>query len=319
MRFLKNRKFHILLFIMICSVDYVVAQTDTLDLNFGAIVFMDSVTVTASRDGFNKNDFIDIIQKDSSLLRAFRNYRFVSFNSNCHMEFFRSTGKGIAQFDQKAYQKIEGNCRQTIIQEEQTAGKIYKSNGDFKYLTLTMYDRLFQNRKRKCDDPNRPIMVEIDPKNIYQYQVNELKKLIFAPGSKSDLPLLGNMTEIFSKEMSPYYHYQVEHASFENEPCYVFTASIHPSFINENDKTIIKYLRTYFKKENFQVIAREYHIQQSQLFYQFDVSMKIKVDKIDEKYLPTEINYKGFWKVPFKKEERCKFKLEFSDYLIPEN
>ncbi len=319
MYFLKNRTFYILLLIIICSIENTAAQTDTLDLNFGAIVFMDSVTVSASRDGFTKNDFIDIIQRDSSLLRAFRNYRFVSFNSVCQMEFFKSNGKSIAQFDQKAYQKVEGNCRQTLIQEELTKGKIYKSNGTYKYLTLSMYDRLFQNKKRKCDDPSRPIMVEINPKNIYQYQVNELKKLIFAPGSKSDLPFLGNMTEIFSEEMSPYYQYQVAHTRFENEPCYVFTASIHPNFINENDKTIIKYLRTYFKKENFQVIAREYHIQQSQLLYQFDVSMKIKVDKLEEKYIPTEINYKGFWKVPFKKEERCKFTLSFSDYLIQEN
>ena len=51
-------------FIMICGIENAAAQTDTLDLNFGAIVFMDSVTITASRDGFNKNDFIDIIQKE---------------------------------------------------------------------------------------------------------------------------------------------------------------------------------------------------------------------------------------------------------------
>ena len=297
----------------------VTAQIDTIDTDFGAIVFMDSVTITASQEGFTKDDFISIIQKDSSLLRAFRNYRFTSFNSLCEMEFSKSNGKIIATFMQAAHQDVDKNCRQTFIDDEITKGKIYKSNGTHRYVTLSMYERLFQNKKRRCDDPKKPILVNIDPKNIYQYQLNELKKLIFAPGSKSDLPFLGNMTEIFSEEMSSCYHYQVEHTTFENKPCYVFTASVHPDFINEPDITIIKYVRTYFRKENFQVIAREYHIQQSRLLYQFDVSMKIKVDKIQDKYIPNEINYKGYWKVPFKKEERCKFKVQFSDYLIQEN
>jgi hypothetical protein len=71
-------------------------------------------------------------------------------------------------------------------------------------------------------------------------------------------------------------------------------------------------LETYFEKKTFQVIARNYYLKYDGLF-DFDVRMKVELNKPTDQYLPLSIDYKGQWKIPAKRREKVHFQIDF-DY-----
>ena len=53
------------------------AQEDSLpDFDFSRFIYLDSVVITASRSGFDTNEFIDMVRADSSFYEAFERLRF---------------------------------------------------------------------------------------------------------------------------------------------------------------------------------------------------------------------------------------------------
>ncbi len=133
--------------------------------------------------------------------------------------------------------------------------------------------------------------------------------MIFQPGRKVEVPLIGKKTAIFDEDMLKYYDFSITSKIYQNKwDCYVFKAAAKPKY--RSGKTVIKYIETYFDKNNFQVVGRNYHLKYDGLF-DFDVKMKIELSKVKEKYVPTFIQYNGQWKIPTKRREVAKFTIHF--------
>ena len=147
--------------------------------------------------------------------------------------------------------------------------------------------------------------------------VRELKKLIFQPGSKAEIPIIGNRTEIFDPKLMPYYDFTITSRDYKNgQSCYVFTATVKEEYQKrKQDKTIIKFLETYFEKGTLQVIARNYQLTYKGPLIDFDVKMKIELRRLSEGYTPAYIQYEGAWDVPGKKPEICRFTARFFDFV----
>jgi hypothetical protein len=148
--------------------------------------------------------------------------------------------------------------------------------------------------------------------------VGELKKLIFAPGTRSDVPFIGDKTEIFSEDMRDRYNFFIKSAHYADSiDAYVFEARLKADYLEpKNNKTVIKELITYFAKEDFQVLARSYRLAHYKTFYSFDIEMEIALSKIAGQYFPVKINYVGFWNVPTKKRESSLFTITFSKFKV---
>ena len=275
--------------------------------SISSVVFLDSFVVTATRQGFEVDDFIELVQEDESFYQAFRNLRFLSYDSDNEITVFDEKKQQIASYEAKTRQTAQNSCRTMETLDENIEGKYYKRKRKPRYYTSRMYERLFFTEGKVCEGN------ETEKGGMIEDRIDQLKRLIFQPGERVNVPLIGNRTAIFSPEMQPYYDYAISSKAYQGETdCYVFSAKAKPNF--KESKTVIKYLETYFDKETFQVVARKYRLKYFSAAFDFDVTMDIQLRKLGKKYVPKRLYYKGFWDIPTQKPERVEFRTRFHDF-----
>lgn len=304
-------------FLPLCLVFSSISAQD--EEGIAAIVFLDSFVVTAQKSGFDVDDFITLVQEDQSFYQAFRNLRFVSYQADNNLRFFTSESVMQAFYQSKTMQHSDGKCRSMKTLSEFVGGNYYEEGPSHRYYTARLFEKVFFTKGKVCDNPaDTTIQTDNDLKGIDKHY-QSLKRLIFQPGEKVDVPFIGKKMAVFSADRMQYYDYAIRSEKYkERIDCYVFSLDVKPEFKERKEKkTVIKQMRTYFEKSNFQVIARVYQLAYDGLFFSFDVNMEIDLDFVEGKYLPLRINYDGWWNVPFKKKEIGRFEVIFSDYQIP--
>jgi len=290
------------------------AQIDSIPEsdNIAAFIYLDSFVVSASKKGFDVEDFVEMVQEDESFYEAFRNIRFLSYLSDNEIIMFDKSQKQKALYSNSIQQNSINQCRTMKILQEDISGDFFKRKKKHRYYTGKLHDRLFHTHERTCEDKNVD-MNSIEPSSKMEEYIMELKKLIFSPGTATDVPFIGNKTAIFDKKMIPFYDYAIKSEKYQDQiDCYVFSVNVKPN--ERTGKTVIKHLETYFDKNTFQVVARNYRLAYSTLVYDFDVTMNIKLKKWGESYVPEFIQYDGNWDIPGRKPEISKFKISFEDY-----
>ena len=171
-----------------------------------------------------------------------------------------------------------------------------------------MHEQVFLTNGKVCGNKDYASITRNNLSGIDKH-INELKKLIFQPGKAVEVPFIGGKTAIFEEKMIKYYNFYISSKMVgDSIDCFVFQAVVKPNI--STNKTIIKYLETYFAKADFQVIARNYHLKYNSLF-DFDVKMKVDLIQFDEKYLPARVSYQGNWKIPTQRRERVQFLIDF--------
>lgn len=296
-------------FLVFLSFSVVVSGQDTqVSKDIAAIVFLDSFVVTASQQGFIVEDFIDIIQQDETFFQAFHNLRLQEHRANNSFQFFDRKRRQKASCTNQIYQKVVENCRTMEVVSEEVDGDFFnkKKGRSHNYYTAKMHESVFFTEGQICEQDRRPTISNEQLSGI-QKHINELKKLIFQPGREVEVPLIGGKTAIFKKNMLPYYHFYIQQDTLTySDPCYTFTVAAKPN--KQPSKTIIKYLKTWFDKETFQVMGRHYHLQYSGIVG-FDVKMRAEIQQVAGNYLPVTIKYDGTWKVPLQKRETGTFQV----------
>jgi len=303
----------ILIIFLSLSLNITTTAQEPEDFDIYTVIYLDSLTVTAKRKGFDAKDFINLVQEDESFYSAFRNLRTKTYHFDSNIKMKNKKGIQKAAYESQMIQVSDGDCRTMEIEMEKADGNFYKRKKKYRYYTMKMLDRLFYTHERFCESSQKD-QKEKDSK-MDQY-VSELKQLIFNPGDKINVPFIGNKTEIFSKKMAPYYDYAITSQQYvDGRDCYVFSVRVKPKYQKEKEgKTVIKFLETYFDKKNFQVIARNYQLTYSNLAFSFDVTMNVQLTRLGQKYFPTLVKYNGRWDVPGKKPEIGTFTIKLYDF-----
>lgn len=288
------------------------AQVDSSYSDFGGVVYLDSFVVTASKKGFNAEDFIRLVREDESFYQAFQNLRKHSYQSKNDIHFFDKKGNKKSWYTSKSIQNSDGDCRTMKFFEESHGGKYYKRKRKYRYYTSKLYDKLFFTKKKICRSTEK----KQNKKKGISKHIAELKKLIFKPGEEVDVPLIGKKMAIFNQKMIKYYDYSIQSKTYDDgQDCYVFTAKVKSAYEKrKQDKTVIKFLETYFNKSDFQVVARKYRLFYNGALFDFDVTMEIKLATVNNQYIPEYISYDGNWDVPTKKREIGQFKILFTEF-----
>ena len=281
-----------------------------------AAVQLDSVVITATRQGFDVEDFIRLVQRDQSLYRAFKNLRFISHTFTTDMAFVDRKDAIQGTYTSENVQSVEGNCRTMQIVSERVAGNFYRGRKQkLRYYTAELYDRVFVTHGRVCateiDTLRNDLPEDADKTDGH---ITELKKLIFTPGRQSNVPLIGKKTEVFSERMLPYYNFEINSDTYEGVPVYVFVARVRDAYVDKGGKTVFRELITYFAKQDFQVVARRYHLAHRNALYAFDVRMRIDLTRVAGEYYPTLVRYDGTWNVPGKRRETGTFEVRLRDF-----
>jgi len=199
------------------------------------------------------------------------------------------------------------------VLSEDIQGEFFKK-GKYRHYTTRLYDRVFITHGVNCSSSNAS--TEHTPADTeMEQQISMLKKMIFSPGVEADMPLVGEKMAIFSDKMSKYYDYTLKTVEYKEQECYLFSVVVKPEYQQKKKKkTIIKYLNTYFSKEDLQVLSRNYNVKYKNQLYSFDVKIDIQLDKENELYVPVMIDYDGFWDLAFRKPEIAKFKVSLYDF-----
>lgn len=272
--------------------------------------------IVESEPDLNREDFITRVVTDSSFYQAYINLRFYPHQYTSRLTVFNKGEKEQGKMYREATLHRYDRMAWATIDKEETNGKLYKRNGDHRYLTAEMFDDVFFPRERYYPTTKIQSMEqeESDASTIEKYK-SQLKKMLFNPGQEiNSVPFIGDKVAIFSDEMIQYYNFHIYHTEYEGRDCYVFDVTEKEG--NKNNETVIKSMITYFDKETMNVVMREYLLQNDVFLFNFDINIKVMNQIISGIPVPKRMEYDGFWNVLFKKPEIIQFEIDFRNYGI---
>ncbi len=283
----------------------------TPDSSIGGIsIEMDEVVVSAIRDGWDVNAFIQRIKTDTTFYKAFRSLRLTNHTATNDIRIQDKKNNTTAALYSVTEQEYDGQCRSMKVIEEKTTGKFYKRNGSYRHFTAALYAHLFFAEGKICGETD--IIAgssEAPARNKLERSKGQLKQLIFSPGSKiSGIPFMSDKASLFEPETAKMYDFRLTAVSYAGERCYLFQAIPKPQY--EKD-VVFKDLSTWFRATDYSIMARDYTLSYSTIVYDFDVRMKVRLEPVDNKLLPVRIEYDGNWDIATQPRERAKFITTF--------
>ncbi|MBL0341730.1 MAG: hypothetical protein IPP71_12785 [Bacteroidetes bacterium] len=217
--------------------------------------------------------------------------------------------KVIATRFRNGEQHINLNKRWMQLSEDKFTGKFYDRKNKPDTYTIEMFDDIFYYKDTMpVVGPSASLASGTQSNN--PGNIEKLQTLIFSPGSEiKGIPVVGKRFAIFDDDMVPYYDYSITAAIFKDSiSCYVFSCHEKP---NAGDYPVLKSLSTWFDRKTFNIVYREYRYQYSSMIFDFDVSIKVIMDYVNEKLIPKQISYSGFWDLPLRKQENVDFTIDF--------
>ncbi len=277
-----------------------------------ALVLLDSITIKPEDPILNIDSFVQLVLSDESFYDAFKNLRFYGHQFDQKIEFKDKRNKVLNYYKGIHIQQMNDSCRHMNVISKEHSKNYYRRKNQYRYLTSKIIDRVFYTKDTIC--VNQTIESISPPDSKFEENIEKLKILVFKPGHDVKVPLLGTKLSIFSKEMRKYYNYSVSQIPYNGNFSYIFDVELKPEFTNNNTKTVIRQMSTYFDANNFRILAREYQLEYRTGFYSFDIDIDVNLTKWNETYLPESVRYSGFWKLIGRKAERCDFIFKFSNF-----
>jgi hypothetical protein len=280
------------------------------------IIFLDDVVISVENNGFTVEDFVGYVKKDTTFYMGFKHLRYYSHNYESELNLFDKKGKVIGTLKKEGVHYSNGEKawieNDTILDE----GKIFKRNGEYRYYTPEAFDEVFF--PKDTIDVSLKITKEKNGKD--SQNMRDAKTIGFSIGTDGVEQSKGGVSKklaIFDIDMQQYYNYTISDTTYNDRECYVFAVKVKED-LKEKDKgkALIRKIVSYFDKENFNVIYREYKFVYDHWLIDLDMDVVVHMDYVNGEHIPTDIHYKGFWDVMFFKPERAEFKLKNTNYLV---
>jgi len=298
------------LFIPFLFLSFYARANDTL---FYPKVHLKEVVIHSLPENFSTNDFIDIIQKDTTFYKAFKSMHLSTYNGIHDIRIFhKNKEQTIAHYQSETKQIYRNSCRFMHILEEKVEGDFYNKKGDYNYFTAKLYDELFFTKDTVCGENNivkGSLEKELRGKNRIEKSKLQLKQLLFNPGvAIPGLPGISNKLGIFEEKMADKYDFVIDLVEKQGELCYEFSAIPKDK---ERNNTVIKYWKTWLRKSDFTILSRDLHLAYKAGIYDFNVKMYVELEEKMGKLVPILINYDGNWHLATQKRERVQFSGKF--------
>lgn len=278
----------------------------------GMHFLMDEVVVKSAKNGWDVDGFIRRMKEDTTFYKAFLGLRVVAYTSDNEISFLDEKSKTIAQLENRTEQTMRGNCRTVKVSNEKILGDYYDKKKNPRYYTAELFQNLFfRARTSECGGTDN-INASTPVKGQLEKHKEQLKQLVFNPGSKVEgIPFVGKKASVFEdKGVRQRYDFRLKFVQYNGEECYFFQAIPKEEY---KDEVVYNQLDTWFRVADYAIVARDYALSYHTMLYDFDVVMKVRLEKLGARLLPSSIDYRGNWHVFTKKRERSKFNILF-DY-----
>ncbi len=304
-----------LFFLLFLTTFRVSAQSeDSLDAE--RLAKMVSLSEVVIRTDMNIPKFIDLVKKDTSFYKAFRNLHVLGYSAWNDIRIRDKKGAVKASLQSKTIQHRRGNCRTMDVLEEHTSGDFYEDDSSYHYYTAELYAGLFFTKGQICGESNVVKGIDFNPKGSsgMDKHKQQLKMLFFNPGKKiPGIPFIGDKIDIFDPDRAEKYDFIIDYGDFEGEPCYVFNIRVKPEY--EGSKSIvIDSMTTWFSEKTMEVLSRNYDMSYDAGVYDFTVHMEVRMTRVGNLVVPRLLRYIGNWDVIMKRRERGVFTATLFDF-----
>ena len=280
------------------------------------VIQLDDVVISVNNNGFTVEDFIHYVKNDTTFYKGFKHLRYYQHKYSSSLNIYNKKNKKIGVLNKQGTHFSDGENAFVVDDSLYVEGKIFKRNGSHKYYTTEAFDEVFF----PYDSINVSLQINNNKNKEESQNVRDAKTIGFSIGTDNVEQSKGGAKKklaIFDIDMQKYYDYIISDTVYNDIPCYVFTVRVKENLENKQiEKALIRKVLSYFDKENFNVIYREYKFVYDNWFINLNMDVIVHLDYIGGIHVPTKILYDGFWKVLFFKKERADFNLKLFDYQI---
>ena len=280
------------------------------------VIQLDDVIISEDNNGFTVEDFIHYVKNDTTFYKGFKHLRYYQHKYSSSLNIYNKKNKKIVVLNKKGTHFSDGESAFVVDDSLYVEGKIFKRNGSHKYYTTEAFDEVFF----PYDSINVSLEINNNKNKEESQNVRDAKTIGFSIGTDNVEQSKGGAKKklaIFDIDMQKYYDYIISDTVYNDIPCYVFTVKVKENLENKQiEKALIRKVLSYFDKENFNVIYREYKFVYDNWFINLNMDVIVHLDYVGGIHVPTKILYDGFWKVLFFKKERADFNLKLFDYQI---
>jgi hypothetical protein len=294
------------------------AQDTTLKIENQNFTLADAIV----RNHFEYKDILAKIKRDTSFYKAFKTLRTIGYSSYNHIEMYDKNQQMQASLDSRTRQNRIGDCRTMDVIEEKTFGNLRDRNGEYNYLTPSLYASLFFTKGKICGETN----IVKGKKRIIQGSgiekaKEQLKMLFFNPGEKiPGIPMIGNKLDLYDDNAHELYDYRLDYVDYHGKLAYVFEIKPKEDLgFFAKDRVVVDQMITWFNPSTLEVLGRNYSLSYKAGVYDFNVQMEVEMTyTLNGLLVPKILRYKGDWDVIFKKRERGLFTATLFDYKVGE-
>ena len=280
-----------------------------------------TLTDAIVRNHFDYKEILKRIKEDTSFYKAFKTLRTIGYSSYNHIEMKDKNEKVVATLNSKTKQTRKDNCRSMEVLEEQVTGNLRDAQGNYNYVTPSLYASLFFTKGTICGETNivKGKVREIKGTGIDKAK-EQLKMLFFNPGKKiPGIPFIGDKLDLYDDAAHELYDYKLDYVDYHGQLVYVF--DVQPKqdlgFFDKN-RIVVDQMITWFNPKTLEVLGRNYSLSYKAGVYDFNVQMEVEMTYFNGVLVPKILRYKGNWDVVFKKRERGLFTATLFDFKAAE-
>ena len=281
------------------------------------MIFLDDIEISEENNGFSVEEFIEYVKKDTTFYMGFKNLRYYTHNFSSELNIFNKNDIAIGILRKSGLHFSNGKQAWIELDSIFDSGKIFKRNGDYKFYTPEAFDEVFF----PSDTINVDLVIsKSDDSDEDSQNLRDAKTVGFTIGTADVEQKKGGMSKrlaVFDVDMQKYYDYTIGEIIYNEKECYTFSIKNKENLSDKDiKKALIRNIVSYFDKENFNVIYREYKFVYNSWLISLDMDIKVEMDYVNNKHVPIDISYRGFWDVMFFKPERASFKLLNSNFIV---
>lgn len=272
-------------------------------------VMLDSIMITAVKDGFSIEEFIHYVKTDTSFYQGFKNLRYYNHNYHSDLKILKKNKQILGSLYRTGHYTVNNEQLVVHIDSANDDGRIYNRRGVYRHYTPEFFDEIFFPKDTITVTKYARVKKDQDKQNE-----EDAKTIVFSIGS-ANVEAGNNKNKkklaVFDIDMQQYYDYLISQETFQDSiECYSFTVRMKEGLEKrDEEQVLIRELVSYFDKKTFNVMYRKYVMSYRYWLIDLDVSVEVYMGYVDMKLVPSYIHYNGFWDIPFNKPEYADFKL----------